>query len=65
MSRNLYDEPAFLAGYSSLPRSLHGLAGAPEWPRLRAMLPAVPGKRIVDHAPVADRWIKAVGKLPD
>jgi SAM-dependent methyltransferase len=48
MSRNLYDEPAFLAGYSSLPRSLHGLAGAPEWPRLRAMLPAVPGKRIVD-----------------
>ena len=25
----------------------------------------LPGKRIVDHAPVADRWIKAVGKLPD
>lgn len=25
----------------------------------------LPGKRLADHAPVADRWKKALGKLPD
>ncbi len=25
----------------------------------------LPGKRLEDHAPVADRWIKTLGKLPD
>jgi hypothetical protein len=25
----------------------------------------LPGKRLADHAPVADRWKKAIGKLPD
>lgn len=25
----------------------------------------LPGYRLADHAPVADRWRKAVGKLPD
>ena len=25
----------------------------------------LPGKRLADHAPVADRWMKALGKLPD
>jgi hypothetical protein len=25
----------------------------------------LPGKRLVDHPPVVDRWKKAVGKLPD
>ncbi len=25
----------------------------------------LPGQRLADHAPVADRWKKALGKLPD
>ena len=35
MPQNIYDDPAFFAGYSRLPRSREGLAGAPEWPALR------------------------------
>lgn len=26
MAQNIYDQPAFFEGYSSLPRSVHGLA---------------------------------------
>lgn len=48
MTRNLYDDPTFFAGYNTLARSQQGLAGAPEWPTLRAMLPDVRGARIVD-----------------
>lgn len=48
MAQNIYDQPEFFTGYSRLPRSVHGLAGAPEWPRLRAMLPDLHGKRVVD-----------------
>lgn len=48
MTRNIYDDPEFFAGYSRLPRSVGGLASAPEWPALRAMLPGVRGRRIVD-----------------
>ncbi|WNG46938.1 class I SAM-dependent methyltransferase [Archangium minus] len=48
MSQNIYDEPTFFEGYSQLARSLKGLAGAPEWPSLRALLPDVKGLRIVD-----------------
>ncbi len=25
----------------------------------------LPGKRLDEHAPVADRWMKTLGKLPD
>ena len=48
MSQNIYDDPEFFAGYSGLPRSIGGLASAPEWPALRAMLPDVRGLRVVD-----------------
>lgn len=48
MAQNIYDDPAFFAGYSRLPRSVGGLASAPEWPSLRAMLPEIGGLRIVD-----------------
>jgi SAM-dependent methyltransferase len=48
MAQNIYDRPEFFAGYSQLPRSVHGLAGAPEWPAIRALLPDLEGKRIVD-----------------
>jgi SAM-dependent methyltransferase len=46
--QNVYDEPAFFAAYAELPRSVHGLDGAPEWPALRAMLPPLAGLRVVD-----------------
>jgi SAM-dependent methyltransferase len=48
MAQNIYDEAEFFAGYNRLPRSIHGLDGAPEWPAIRALLPNLEGKRIVD-----------------
>jgi len=48
MAQNIYDNPDFFAGYSTLPRQVHGLDGAPEWPAIRAMLPDLAGKRVVD-----------------
>ena len=48
MTQNVYDVQEFFAGYSQLSRSLHGLAGAAEWPALRALLPDLRGLRVVD-----------------
>lgn len=48
MAQNVYDNPEFFAGYSQLPRQVHGLDGAPEWPAVRALLPSLAGKRVVD-----------------
>src|SRR3954468_19375454 len=48
MAQNVYDDADFFTAYSQLPRSQHGLDGAPEWPALRAMLPALQGLRVVD-----------------
>ena len=48
MAQNIYDDPAFFAGYSAFPRSREGLAGTSEWPALRALLPPLEGARIVD-----------------
>lgn len=48
MAQNIYDDPAFFSGYSRLPRQTDGLAAAPEWPVLRAMLPPLAGRRVVD-----------------
>ncbi len=48
MAQNIYDDPDFFTGYSQLPRSQHGLAGAPEWPSIRALVPDLTGKRVVD-----------------
>jgi SAM-dependent methyltransferase len=48
MAQNVYDEAEFFAGYSQLPRSIHGLDGAAEWPTLRALVPPVAGQRVVD-----------------
>jgi len=44
----MYDDPAFFNAYSHLGRSLKGLAGAAEWPALRALLPDVRGLNVVD-----------------
>ncbi|MDE2335573.1 MAG: class I SAM-dependent methyltransferase [Rhodospirillales bacterium] len=48
MAQNIYDQDDFFAGYSALRRSREGLAGAPEWPSLQAMLPPLRGRRVVD-----------------
>ena len=48
MTQNIYDNDEFFAGYSRLGRSIEGLAGAPEWPALRAMLPPLRGARVLD-----------------
>lgn len=48
MSQNIYDNPTFFEGYQTLPRSVKGLDGAPEWPRLRSYLPDLTGARVLD-----------------
>lgn len=48
MPQNKYDDPAFFAAYSAMPRSRGGLDAALEWPVLRAMLPDLRGKRVLD-----------------
>lgn len=48
MTQNIYDNQNFFEKYQRLPRSLKGLRGAPEWPALRALLPALGGLRVLD-----------------
>lgn len=48
MAQNIYDRPDFFAGYSALTRSTRGLDGAAEWPAVRALLPDLTGKRVLD-----------------
>jgi SAM-dependent methyltransferase len=48
MTQNIYDTPDFFSAYSQLPRSVHGLDGAPEWPVLRGLLPDLAGRRVLD-----------------
>lgn len=48
MGQNIYDDAAFFEAYAKLDRSTAGLEGAAEWPRLRALLPALAGRRVVD-----------------
>lgn len=48
MAQNIYDDPAFFAGYATLDRSVKGLDGAPEWPSVQALLPELAGKEVVD-----------------
>ncbi len=43
MTQNIYDRKEFFEEYSRLPRSVEGIAGAPEWPALRSMLPDLRG----------------------
>jgi SAM-dependent methyltransferase len=48
MTQNIYDNPEFYQGYSRLGRSVEGLEGAAEWPALRALLPELCGRRVLD-----------------
>lgn len=64
VAQNIYDDPQFFAGYSRLPRQVRGLDGAPEWPAVKAMLPALAGKRIADLGcgfGWAARWMREQG----
>jgi SAM-dependent methyltransferase len=64
MPQNIYDDPEFFAGYSQLLRSRVGLAGAPEWPALRSMLPALEGTRVLDLGcgfGAFARWAREMG----
>lgn len=48
MTQNIYDNPQFFEAYSRLGRSVEGLDGAPEWPALRALLPNLRGRGVLD-----------------
>ena len=48
MTQNIYDNETFFQGYSQLERSTDGLDGAAEWPALRALLPDLNGRTVVD-----------------
>jgi len=48
MTQNIYDDDGFFAGYNQLPRSVEGLDAAPEWPALRALLPDLRGRAVLD-----------------
>jgi SAM-dependent methyltransferase len=48
VTQNIYDNEEFFIGYSRLARSVEGLDGAPEWPALRALLPDLRGRRVLD-----------------
>jgi SAM-dependent methyltransferase len=64
MTQNIYDDPVFFARYGQLDRSVEGLAGAEEWPALRALLPDLRGLKIVDLGCGAGwfcRWAREQG----
>lgn len=64
MAQNIYDDLAFFNGYSRLPRQRLGLAGAPEWPAIRSLLPALADKHVVDLGcgfGWATRWMRQQG----
>ena len=44
----MYDDPGFHGAYRQLPRSMHGLEGAPEWPTVAGLLPQLDGRDVVD-----------------
>lgn len=64
MPQNIYDNQQFYAGYSQLPRSTHGLTGAPEWAAVQTLLPEIEGSRILDLGcgfGAFDRWAISQG----
>jgi SAM-dependent methyltransferase len=48
VTQNIYDDPKFFDNYRHMERSVKGIEGAAEWPMLRAMLPELHDRRIVD-----------------
>lgn len=47
-AQNRYNDLDFFDTYSKIERSIHGLEACPEWPTVRAMLPSMRGKRVLD-----------------
>lgn len=59
MPQNIYDDASFFEGYRQLPRSSGGLAEAPEWRAVEALIPNLEGARILDLGcgfGAFDRW---------
>lgn len=48
MTQNVYDDEKFFENYGQLRRSVEGLEGAQEWASMRALLPDLRGKRVLD-----------------
>ena len=48
VTQNIYDNAEFFENYSLMERSLRGLNGAPEWASMRALVPDLHGRRVVD-----------------
>lgn len=48
MKQNKYDDPSFFGKYSQMPRSVDGLNAAGEWHVLRAMIPDLKDKNVLD-----------------
>jgi len=46
--QNIYDDPAFFAGYKQIPRSVEGLDAIYEWPAFQRLLPSLRNCRILD-----------------
>jgi SAM-dependent methyltransferase len=68
VSQNIYDDPDFHGAYRRLPRSMHGLEGAPEWPAVAALLPELDSRDVVDLGcgfGAFARWAAAHGAWVD
>jgi SAM-dependent methyltransferase len=48
MTQNIYDQKNFFEEYIQLPRQVHGLDGATEWPVLRSLVPDIRGAKVLD-----------------
>lgn len=48
MKQNKYDESNFFAAYKQMPRSIKGLEGAGEWHVLKALIPELRNKSVLD-----------------
>lgn len=48
MKQNKYDDALFFSEYEKMPRSVKGLEGAGEWPVLKALLPELKNKSVLD-----------------
>jgi ubiquinone/menaquinone biosynthesis C-methylase UbiE len=48
MKQNKYDDANFFSAYEQMPRSVKGLEGAGEWPVLKALMPELQNKSVLD-----------------
>ncbi|ASK63819.1 SAM-dependent methyltransferase [Virgibacillus phasianinus] len=48
MKQNKYDDARFFSAYEKMPRSVKGLEGAGEWPVLKALIPDLRNKNVLD-----------------